>query len=356
MKTLHLIGSAEMGGAERWFARFLGAMTRRQEKVEAVVRTGSALARRHLTGVPFYELPLRTVWDPLSRVEVSRLIAGSDARIVQTYMGRATRLTHIRPGRGRVHVARLGGYYRLDPFRHAHAWIGNTRGLCDWMVKGGLPASRVFHITNFAEPVKASGAAERIALREQIGLSDSDCMMVTAGRLVEVKGHRFLIDALRRARAEVAGRRVRLVILGDGERLLPLQRQAAEAGVAGRIYWAGWEHDPAPWYQAADLVVFPSRDEETLGNVILEAWSHGKPLLTTAFRGAREIVRHGEDAWVVPCDDSAALAVGIEQLLRDGGLRQRLVQAGLVRVQKDFSEASVIDQYRALYAGLTGAD
>jgi glycosyltransferase involved in cell wall biosynthesis len=329
-------------------------MPRRQEKGEAVVRSGSALARRHLTGVPFYELPLRTVWDPLSKVEVSRLIAKSEAPVVQTYMGRATRLTHIRPGRGKVHVARLGGYYRLDSFRHAHAWIGNTRGLCDWMVEGGLPANRVFHITNFAEPVKQSDAAERRALRAQIGLNDGDCMLVTAGRLVEVKGHRFLVDALRRAPAEVAGRRVRLVILGDGDRLLSLQQQAVAAGVAERIHWAGWQHDPAPWYQAADLVVFPSRDEETLGNVILEAWSHGKPLLTTAFRGAREIARHGEDAWVVPCDDSAALAVGIEQLIRDPGLRQRMVEAGCVRVQRDFSEAAVIDQYRTLYAGLKG--
>ena len=354
MKTLHLIGSAEMGGAERWFARFLGPMTRRHEKVEAVVRTGSALARRHLTGVPFYELPLRTVWDPLSRVEVSRLIAGSDARIVQTYMGRATRLTHIRPGRGRVHVARLGGYYRLDPFRHAHAWVGNTRGLCDWMIKGGLPANRVFHITNFAEPVTPSATSERAALRQRIGLAEDDLMLVTAGRLVEVKGHRFLIDALSRAPEAVGGRRLRLVILGDGECLASLQQQAAQAGVGGRIHWAGWQHDPSPWYQAADMVVFPSCEEETLGNVILEAWSHGKPLLTTAFRGAREIVRHGDDGWVVACDSGAALATGIEQLAGDAVLQHRLAQAGHARVHHDFSEAVVIDQYRKLYAHLLG--
>lgn len=355
MRTLHVIGSKEMGGAERWFARFLGAMTRREQPVEAIVRRGSVLARRHLEGVPYYELPLRTVWDPLSRIEMSSLIARSDATIVQTYMGRATRLTRLKPGRGKVHVARLGGYYRLDPFRHAHAWIGNTQGLCDWMVKGGLPARRVFHITNFAESVRSIPQSELDALRSRIGVRDDDCTLVTAGRLIDVKGHRFLVDALRRLPAEIAGRRLRLIVLGDGELLEPLKMQAMQAGVSDRIHWAGWQHDPAPWFQLADLVVFPSRDEETLGNVILEAWSHGKPLVSTAFRGAREIASHGENAWVVPCDDGAALAAGIEQVIRDSALQGQMVMHGLVRVRRDFSEAAIIAQYRSLYAGLSVA-
>ena len=100
------------------------------------------------------------------------------------------------------------------------------------------------------------------------------------------------------------------------------------------------------------MVVFPSRDAETLGNVILEAWAYGKPLVATAFRGAREITRPGEDAWVVPCDDGAALAAGIEQVVRDPALQARMVAAGLARIEHDFSEAAVIAQYRALYARL----
>ena len=198
MKSLHLIGSNHMGGAERWFTRFLAAMLRQGEDVEAAVRRGSELARHHMAGIPHHELPFRTVWDPLSRYAVSQLIAASDTPIVQTYMGRATRLTRLKRGRGRVHISRLGGYYKLDPFRHAHAWIGNTKGLCDWMIRGGLPAARVFHITNFADPVKPVDAAELDALAARIDLRPEDWLMVTAGRLIEVKGHRYLVDAMGR--------------------------------------------------------------------------------------------------------------------------------------------------------------
>lgn len=352
MKSLHIIGSKEMGGAERWFVRFLAAMQRHGAAVEAVVRRGSALAGQMPAGLVPDTLPLRTVWDPLSRHELARRIARSDAPIVQTYMGRATRLTRLEPGRGKVHVSRLGGYYRLPPFAHAHAWVGNTRGLCDWMIRGGLPAARVHHITNFAEPARTVPATELAALRARIGVDGDDCVLLTAGRLVEVKGQRYLIDAFARLPREIDGRRLRLVMLGDGPLGAALRRQAETAGVAERVIWAGWQHDPAPWFQLADMVVFPSRDAETLGNVILEAWTHGKPLVATAFRGAREIARHGDDAWVVPCDDAAALAAGIEHTLRDAGLQHALVTRGRARVAGEFSEAGVVSQYRALYAQL----
>ncbi|MCB1907294.1 MAG: glycosyltransferase [Rhodocyclaceae bacterium] len=352
MKSMHLIGSKHMGGAERWFARFLPAMQRHGETVEAVVRRDSDIARQLPAGLPTRLLGFRTVWDPLSRFEVSRLLAASDAPIVQTYMGRATRLTHLPRGGGRVHVSRLGGYYKLDPFVHAHAWVGNTRGLCDWMVRGGLPAAKVFHITNFADPARDVATAELDALRHRIALAHDDLLMVTAGRLLDVKGHRYLIDALARLPVAVGGRRLRLAILGDGDLMTSLADQARQAGVADRVLLAGWQQDPAPWFRLADLVVFPSRDPETLGNVILEAWAYGRPLVCTAFRGAREIARHGDDAWVVPCDDAAALADGIRAVVGDPELQARMTAAGLRRIDEDFGEAAVIGQYRALYADL----
>ena len=246
MKSLHIIGSKEMGRAERWFIRFLAAMERHGNPVEAVVRSDSDLARYHVNDILHQTLPMRTTWDPLSRLGVSRLIAASDAPIVQTYMGRATRLTHLRPGCGKVHVSRLGGYYRLHPFRHAHAWIGNTKGLCDWMIRNGLPAGRVFHLTNFADPAKAVPQTELDALRQRIGYRAEDWLIVTAGRFIDVKGHRFLVDAMGRLPADIDGRRPRLLVLGDGSLRRVLQTQARQAGVADRILWGAGSRIPLP--------------------------------------------------------------------------------------------------------------
>ena len=90
-----------------------------------------------------------------------------------------------------------------------------------------------------------------------------------------------------------------------------------------------------------------------MGNVILEAWSYARPLVVTAFRGAREFVRDGEDARMVPCDDPAALAAAIEAVIRDDALRARLVAEGSRRAVEDFGEAAIVGRYRELYARLT---
>lgn len=350
--SLHIIGSKALGGAERFALRLVQALHGRGEPVEMVLRRGSEVIDAVPPGVPVHETPLRTVWDPLSRRHISRIIRARQPAVVQTYMGRATRQTHLPYGRSPVHVARLGGYYKLKGYRHAHAWIGNTRGVCDYMVREGLPAGRVHHISNFIDapvPVPAQALA---ALRQELGVPPSALALVTAGRFVEVKGHHHLLEAFARLPAEVDGRPPWLVMVGDGPLAESLQETAGQLGIADRVAWAGWRRDPGPFFQLADLVVFPSLDRETLGNVILEAWAHDRPLVTTRFRGAREITRHGEDAWQVPCEDAAALAEGIRTVLADPALAAALAARGHERVEREFSRDAIVDQYRALYAQL----
>ncbi|WP_462321755.1 glycosyltransferase [Halochromatium sp.] len=369
--SLQLIGSKGLGGAERWFKRFCEALADRGAAVEIGIRAGSGLDRAFEcrtqerapqhgrqgspARMPCHRLPFRTVWDPFSRQAIRGLVKRRQPEIVQTYMGRATRLTRLtrRPGSARpIHLTRLGGYYELSPYRHADAWIGNTRQLCDWMLKQGLPNDRVYQIYNFVDPPSPRPASEIEQLRLDLGLRPDEQLLLCAGRFMVFKGHRYLLDALSRLPPEVGGRRWRLLMLGDGPLAPALQRQAADLGIAERIRWLGWQPEPAPYLQLCDLVVFPSLEIETLGNVILEAWASQRPLVTTAFRGAREIAHHGEDAWCVPCEDAAALADGIRQLLQEPALARALVERGAQRVEQAFSRDAIMQRYLELYTDL----
>ncbi|KAA6186907.1 glycosyltransferase [Thiohalocapsa marina] len=350
--SLHLIGSKASGGAERWLQRFARALAERDAPAAVGVRAESTVAELDMGGLPLYSLPFRSIWDPVSRHAVTRLIRRLRPSIVQTYMGRATRLTRLSNGGGAVHVARLGGYYKLSPYRHAHAWIGNTRGLCDWMVAQGLPPARVYHIYNFVNAPRPRLDAEIDQLRMSLGMPADAWALVTMGRFVPVKGHRVLLSALTDVPDEIDGRPWRLILVGDGPLASELIRQSRDAGLQDRVIWAGWQEDPAPFLQLADLVVFPSNDPETLGNVILEAWAWQRPLVTTRFRGARELTHHGEDAWCVPCEDASALAEGIRRVLGDASLRSALVRGGARRAADEFAEAVIMDRYLNLYRRL----
>lgn len=351
--NLQLIGSKEIGGAERWFHRFAQALAGEGAPAVLGIRRGSALESLDYHSLPVARLPFLTVWDPLSRAAINRLIQRRQVSLVQTYMGRATRLTRL--GRAErataVHVARLGGYYKLSPYRHAHAWIGNTRGLCDWMIRQGLPASRVHHIYNFAETATPRPDAEIARLRASLRLEDA-WVLLALGRFVPVKGHQTLLRALSQLPAEIDQRPWVLLLVGDGPLRPALQQQARDSGLMPRLRWCGWQADPGPYLQLADLVVFPSLEQETLGNVILEAWAWRRPLVSANFRGARELIHPGEDALTVPCAEAAALSEAIKTLLSDAQLRTRLVDEGARRVRAEFGQAAIMRQYRALYRAL----
>lgn len=353
--TLQVVASKALGGAERWFMRFVAALAEQGAPTELAIRRGSALDGVDFGALSLHRLPFLTTWDPWSRYAAGALIRARRPDIVQTYMGRATRLTRLSRHTGPIHLARLGGYYKLSPYRHAHGWIGNTKGLCDWMVREGLPAERVYQLYNFADPACPVPEHEVEAVRAGLGLPREAWVLVTLGRLVPVKGQHYLIEALARLPETIAGRPLRLIMVGDGPLAEALQTQARQLGQEARIHWSGWQRDPRPYLQLADLVVFPSLEAETLGNVILEAWSWERALVTASFRGARELAHHGEDAWCVPCADAAALAEGIREVLSDASLRAQLVARGGERVQREFAREVIIEQYLALYRRLTGS-
>jgi len=77
-------------------------------------------------------------------------------------------------------------------------------------------------------------------------------------------------------------------------------------------------------------------------------------LVTSRFRGAREIAHHGEDAWCVPCADGPALTRGIEHMLHDPQLRAAMVAQGQKRVREAFSRRVIVDRYLELYRALAG--
>ena len=344
-----MIGSKTFGGAERWFQRFSLELAALGHPTELVVRKSYELEGTDWQSLVHHPLPMRTIWDPLSKAELSRLIKRLRPQIVQTYMGRATRLTRLRPGSGPVHIARIGGYYKLAGYRHAHAWVGNTRGICDYLVREGFPIQHIYQIYNFFEPPAQAG---QTASRAGWGIPEDAWVLMTPGRLVQVKGQRYLLEALSRLPWDIAGRPLRLLVLGDGPLEGELKQLASSLQIEDRVIWAGWQSEPAPFYRLADMIVFPSLEQETFGNVILEAWAFGKPLICTGFRGAREILHPEEDGLMTPCAESVPLAEAIRRLSLDEALMHSMVEAGRQRLVRDFAKQPIMAQYIELYTHL----
>ncbi|MFE1444477.1 glycosyltransferase [Streptomyces sp. NPDC058739] len=173
-------------------------------------------------------------------------------------------------------------------------------------------------------------------------------LVVCVGRLCEQKGQDVLLEAWRRVLRRVP--RARLALVGDG----PLHGQLA-AVAAESVVFAGAVADPVPWYQAADLVVLPSR-WEGMALAPLEAMACGRPVLLTDVDGSRESLPSGlAPRCLVPPKAPAALAEALAALLLDPMLRDSLGHQGRRHVLASHdvrhTTGAVTDLYRELLGG-----
>lgn len=337
MSVLHLLGTAGEGGAETYFVDLVAALARDGVGQAAAIRPNAnreaALKRM---GVPASEFRFGGPIDILTRPKLKGFAERNGAKLALAWMNRAARHTPKGPW---ARIGRLGGYYNLKYYRGFDELVANTEHIADWIVEQGWPAGKVRCIPNFAAAPEEVAPADRALLDtpEEVPL------LLAMGRLHEVKGHDVSLTAL----AQLP--EAHLWIAGVGGQEARLRSMAAALGVIDRVRFLGWRTDASALYRAADICVFPSR-YEPLGNVVIQAWAHGLPVVAAASQGPAALIRDGEDGLLVPVDDADALAAGVRRLLDEPMLRIRLVQQGSERVEADFSEAAVVAQWRRLFA------
>lgn len=343
-----------MGGAERAFFQVLQGLQGIGVDVEGGIRKGSELVAHAPPDLIMHQLGFRSVWDILSKREITRLILSSRPDIVQTYMGRATRLTRMGSGARPLHIALLCGNYAARSFLHADAWITCTHWVADYLVRCGVPVERIHLIPNFITRPRPVSAQEVVELRVRWSIPESALIIAAIGRLVPVKGIDVLLNAFCRLPRALGERELVLVIAGDGPQRGALERQARGLGIAGRVRFVGWQMDPEPVYALADLIAFTSHAQEGFGLVVIEAWASLTPLVTTRALGPAEITRDGDNALQVDCGDDAALAAAIRRGLTEPDLAAQLRDSGWRTFQSRYSQEAVIGSYKTLYEQLLG--
>lgn len=341
MSVLHLLGASGEGGAETYFVDLVRALQANGGATAAAIRANPARkAALEAGGVPVRQFGFGGPLDLFTRGQVAAWAREQGAGALVAWMNRAARHCPTGPWK---RVGRLGGYYDLKNYRGFDALVGNTAHIRDWIAKQGWPAERVFHIPNFAEP-KPAEPLDRAALDTP---ADAP-LLLGMGRLHESKAHDVSLEALVELPEAV------LWIAGQGPEDGRLKRLASDLGVAERVRWLGWRSDPERLYATADLCLFPSRFEP-LGNVVIQCWAYGLPVVAAASQGPGVLIRDRVDGLLVPIDDSAALADEAQRLIDSPPLRARLASAGRERVEAEFSRAAVVAQWRTLFASLGAA-
>ena len=337
MSVLHLLGTAGEGGAETYFVDLLKALNRAGLPQAAAIRGNAGReARLKRAGLPVRVLRFGGPIDILTRPAAAGFAGLQRTKVALAWMNRAARHTPRGPW---ARIGRLGGYYSLKYYKGFDHLVANTEDIAEWIVGQGWPAGRVACIPNFAAAPPNASPIDRATL----ATPPDAPLLLAMGRLHEAKAHDISLQAL----AQLPG--AYLWIAGVGPQEAKLKGLAEALGVSERVRFLGWRTDASALYRTADVCVFPSR-YEPLGNVVIQAWAHGLPVIAAAAQGPAALIRDRQDGLLVPVDDADALAAGVRRLLADPALRARLATAGARHVEAEFSEAAVVAQWKALFA------
>jgi glycosyltransferase involved in cell wall biosynthesis len=138
--------------------------------------------------------------------------------------------------------------------------------------------------------------------------------MVCVGRLCEAKGQLLLVEAI--AELKQRGVRVDLVLAGDGDLREQIEKRVRDLGLEDSVQITGWisSNEVRNELLAARAMVLPSF-AEGLPVVIMEALALRRPVITTYIAGIPELVKAGDNGWLVPAGSIHDLTAAIEDCL-----------------------------------------
>jgi glycosyltransferase involved in cell wall biosynthesis len=282
---------------------------------------------------------------------LAALLAG-DARppiVVHTFHGHVLR--------GYFDPVRTAGFRLLERWlaRSSTALVAVSPQVRDDLVALGVAPREQFVVVRLGIELEQRVAAERDGRGESrriLGIAPDRFAVGWIGRMTGVKRTEDVLHAFRRLRDQ--GVDACLCMIGDGPDRAAVERSAHELGIMRDTLFLGYQEEVAPFYAAFDALILPSINEGTPVSAI-EALAAGRPVVATRVGGVPDVVREGEDGFLVEPGDVDALADRLARLAADPKLRERLGDAGRARVIPRYSVERLVDDVDLLYRSLLAA-
>ena len=215
--------------------------------------------------------------------------------------------------------------------------IGVSRHVCDQVRDGtdGLSAASVVY--NGVDPSLFKP-----------GRDPAYPVLLTVGNLIPTKGHELIVQALAALRPEFP--ELTWEVIGEGPEWNRIRALAERLGVLTRIRFRDRQNRPevAEACRNCSVFVLPSR-YEGLGCVYLEAMASGKVAIGCVGQGIEEVIRHGENGWLVPPNGREELIEGLRVLLRDDSRRRQIGAAARETILQSYTLGHQAQRLLAIY-------
>jgi glycosyltransferase involved in cell wall biosynthesis len=205
------------------------------------------------------------------------------------------------------------------------------------LLERGIPEARILQTSYGWDPERFKGTTR--VLPEVEGVT-----VLFVGRVGISKGAHLLLNAW--SRAGIVGR---LVLLGEMEPMIP--KYCGDHLKRPDVVYLPYTSDPAPVYRSADVFALPTLTEGS-PLVCYEAMANGLPLVVSP-AAAGDIVRHGQEGFVVEPHDQAGWIATLRQLASDAELRRAQGEAGRIRAAEFTWEKVAARRYELIKDAMT---
>ncbi len=287
--------------------------------------------------------------------------AGAVGRVAALLAGGARPPIVVHTFHGHV----LRGYFgpvRTLGFRLLERWLARvTTALVavspevrDDLVRLGVAPAEKFTVVRLGIELQARVADRdgRDETRRSLGIAPDRFMVGWIGRMTAVKRTSDVLLAFKELRRR--GVDACLCLVGDGPERDQVERRAHELGIMRDTLFLGYQEEVAPYYAAFDAMILPSGNEGTPVSAI-EALAARRPVVATRVGGVPDVVRDGEDGFLVDLGAVDQLAEALARLAHDPALRERMGEAGRSRVLARYSVERLVDDMDELYRSLLAA-
>lgn len=360
IKVLHVLTDRNIGGAGRWLLYYLKYHDREKFEVKAVLPHDSLLA----DAVKALDVPVIAMeemedrsFDKKAMKALIKLFKEEKPDIVHTHASMTARMAaraamvpsifntkhcmESAPGILPKKIVR-----REVNAAFSDKIIAVSRAVRRSMVHAGTSPEQIAVVYNGIEPIAIPAAEEKAALLQSYGGKAGEMAVGMVARLEEVKDHETFLLA---AQNVLEHRRdVRFYIVGDGSLRDELERRAYELGISSYVTFTGFIKDVEKIEAALDIAVITSK-AEALCLSIIESNVAGVPAIGTDSGGVAEVIKHGENGFLVPVGDADELAERIEELLADDAKRKAFGEHAKKHAESMFMADKMTKRIEKLY-------
>jgi 1,2-diacylglycerol 3-alpha-glucosyltransferase len=190
------------------------------------------------------------------------------------------------------------------------------------------------------------------ALRERMSIPPDAEVIGFTGRLAPEKNLQFLAEAV----AEFIGchPNTHFLVVGEGTSKNDIKSVFKKASLDSNLHFTGslGGQDLVNSYHAMDIFAFASKSE-TQGMVLVEAMAAGVPVVALDAPGARDVITHNKNSWLVDSDNPAEFVSALKQASILSKEEERKLQQALKQTAEEFSMHRTAEQTLALYAALS---